>query len=104
MEHPKRIEIRRLCDLSDWEFYDVAEPGFENPVYTIGLRSYSELRQVEYEVWAGSGTDETPRATGIVDCDEVEQRWCDEVRARVLRNIVIAEHEKIAPCVDTAVR
>jgi hypothetical protein len=92
MENPKKIEVQRLCDLDDWEFYEVAEAGAEDEPCTIGLRPYSEMRQVEYEAWARGGHgEEEPRATGSVDCESAGRAWDDAAREGVLREVITTQ-------------
>jgi hypothetical protein len=92
MGNPKKLEAERLSDLDDWEFYRIAEAGSEDAVCTIGLRPYSELRQVEYEVWAGDGGDEEPRVTGGVDCDSMSGHGA---RERVLLEILTSAQDEL---------
>ena len=79
------IQIRRLSDLDEWEFYEVAVPGEDAPL-TIGLRPYTEFGQVEYEVWEDSA--EAPRFTGSVPCDAVGERWTEAMREPIVEEIL----------------
>jgi hypothetical protein len=78
-EASERTDIRRLSDLDDWEFYRIIPADKEEvEALTIALRPYTELRQLEYEVWDKGG--EEPRYSGTVPWDEQEQRADDKRR------------------------
>ncbi len=93
MADPKRIEVERLSDLDDWEYYRVAEVGAEEELCTIGLRPHSEMRQVEYEVWAREDQEEEeePRLTGSVPCESAGSSWDDATREWLLREAILPQ-------------
>lgn len=80
------VTIRRLCDLDEWEFYRIVQDGTEHEAYSIALRSHTELRQVEYEVW-GDGEEE-PRDSGSVAHEDAGEQWPEAARRRLLRVIL----------------
>jgi hypothetical protein len=80
------VTIRRLSDLEEWEFYRVVPPEKEGAAYTIGLRPYTELEQVEYEVWDDAGAE--PRGSGSVACRDVGERWHEMVSRSLVDSIV----------------
>lgn len=83
------VTVRRLCNLDDWEFYEVCLPGESQTGMTVSLRPFWEFHQVEYEVW-NDGTDE-PIRTGSIPSDDVSELWLSTPKYDLVRIVALAE-------------
>jgi len=83
MNQQQSLDVRRLSDLDDWEFYEVIVGGDEGNLYTIGLRPYPEFGAVEFELW--DGNDEDPWDTGNLQCPEVSAHSTGSTLKEVFR-------------------
>lgn len=90
MSQDQSLDIRRLADVDEWEFYAVTVGGDEADSYTIGLRPYPEFGAVEFECWDGG--EEQPWDTGSVPCAETGSGW-SSAAIETLIECVIADRE-----------
>jgi hypothetical protein len=88
VEESEIVIVERLTNLEDWEVYRFAGEDTDEAVCKVVLRADDGV--VEYGVWKGD--DAEPSATGSVAW---EGPWGDEVRERVLREIVGAYEEAL---------
>jgi hypothetical protein len=84
MSEPLRAEPRRLCDIDQWELYELSPAG--GATIVVSIRPLSEYGQVEYELWDDIAA--APSKRGSIASDDAGSAWATAPRADLLQRIV----------------
>lgn len=76
-EESDDIEVERMPDIDDWEFFRAVDGGEDR--WLMALRYRFEARQVDYAFWTDVTKD--PQATGALDARESKKAaWSKAIR------------------------
>ena len=94
------IEVQRLSDLDNWEFYQLIDTTDDEVLFTIGIRPYPEFQEVEYGVWSPDrdNAEVEPVCTGSMAVEQADPSWHDRCREQVITGILDTRQEGLGLC------